>query len=91
MNPLKGPWLFKDQLSLAAVIRLGIMTSFFFFPKVKNFPWTLCQQNITDFFKPYREKRVCSLAILYITYSKTQNKNKVFCEISNFLAYPDQV
>lgn len=54
MNPLKRPWLFKDQLGLAAIIRLSVMT--LFFSKVKNFPWTLCQQNIKDLSKSYRRK-----------------------------------
>lgn len=52
MNPLLRPRLFR-QLGLAAVTRLSVMTSF---PEPKNFPWTLCQQNITGLSEAQRRK-----------------------------------
>lgn len=52
MNPLLRPRLFR-QLGLAAVTRRSVMT---FFPEPKNFPWILCQQNITDLSEAQRRK-----------------------------------
>lgn len=77
-KPLWGLWLFKDQLSLAAVIGLSVIT-FFFLPNWRIFLGLSANETSQTFLRLYRQKTCTQMFLgytIHITYSKTENKQK---------------
>lgn len=86
INSLRRPQSLKDQLSLARVIWLSVMT---FLPPNERILLGFCQQN-TDISEAYRQKIHVQRFLGYTTYHlEFQNKTNTKSSVRNLLVYPD--